>query len=442
MTPGARIQAAIEISKELEATRERAESVVNAYFRRRRYAGAKDRRAIADRVYDGLRRRARLEWWVMRVLGDPGSINPRTRLIAELALCDGLTLEEMACLFDGNGYAPEPFAAPEMRLASAVCGQSLDDPAMPEWVALEVPDWLIRPFRDAFGADLQDELTALNKTAPVDLRVNTAKCDRSSARAILAADGIASEPTPLSPVGLRLEGYPRIASARAFREGLVEVQDEASQLVALLTDARPGMTVVDFCAGAGGKTLAFAAAMTERGVVKGQLWACDVSAARLKRMDPRLERAGIPARQIRRHSLTKSVDVMAIGAERADRVLVDAPCTGTGVWRRAPEAKWRLAPDDLEARILEQRDILNHAARLLRPGGVLVYATCSMLEAENEAQIRHFLDAHANFCLLPIPNVWLSMLDAPCPTADRFLRLTPWRTGTDGFLVAVLQRES
>ena len=441
MTPGARIQAAIEISEQLEATRERAEAVIKTYFRRRRYAGAKDRRAIADRVYGGLRRRARLDWWVSRVLGDPG-VNPRTRVIADLALHDGLTPEDISGLFEGHGYAPSLLTAEEQRLASALQGQSLNDPSMPDGVALEAPEWLIAPLHNAFGSNLGDELTALNEEAPVDVRVNIAKGDRVRARTLLAKDNIPSEPTPLSPLGLRLEGYHRIANARAFREGLIEVQDEASQLVALLTDARPGMKVVDFCAGAGGKTLALASAMTDRGRIEGQLWACDVSATRLTRMDSRVKRAGIAARQVRRLCLAESLDVTAIGAERADRVLIDAPCTGTGVWRRAPEAKWRLTPDDLDTRLSDQHRILTQAARLVRPGGRLIYATCSVLRAENDAQIGRFLKAHANFAVLSVPEIWPRLLDAPCPAAGPLLRLTPWRTGTDGFFVAVLRRDS
>lgn len=278
--------------------------------------------------------------------------------------------------------------------------------------------------------------------APVDLRVNTLKThDRETALAALAAEGVEASVTDLSPLGLRLPaGRVNLPATKAFKDGLVEVQDEGSQLVALLTDARPGMAVVDFCAGAGGKTLGLAANMAN----KGRLIACDVSAGRLERSAARLKRAG--AHNVTRRVLTSESDKwIKRHAKGFDRVLVDAPCTGTGTWRRNPDARWRLSPEQLDDLTSRQASILDSARRLVKPGGRLVYATCSLLPEENTNQIEAFLarwkDAEG-WRPLSIAEVWETAAGTPCPVdADATtLSLTPARHGTDGFFTAVLQR--
>jgi 16S rRNA (cytosine967-C5)-methyltransferase len=267
----------------------------------------------------------------------------------------------------------------------------------------------------------------------VDLRVNTLKTDRAAAKARLADEGIETVETPWSPLGLRCVARANVAASGAFAEGWVEVQDESAQLAALMTDARPGETVVNFCAGAGGKTLALAAAMAN----KGRLIACDVSQARLDRGADRLKRAG--AFNVTRRALAGETDKWIKRHKgTADRVLVDAPCSGSGTWRRNPDARWRTTPEDLAELAEKQGRILASAARLVRPGGRLVYATCSMFDEENGARIAAFLAARPDFALLPVAAAWPG---APAPLAgDDTLRLTPGRHGTDGFFVAAMQR--
>ncbi len=278
------------------------------------------------------------------------------------------------------------------------------------------------------------EMAAAGEGAALDLRANLLKTpDREAARAALLREGIEAARTPLSPLGLRVFERIALGTLETFREGQVEVQDEGSQLAALLADARPGMRVVDFCAGAGGKTLALAAAMANR----GHLVACDISAARLERATQRIRRAG--AGIVQRVPLTGARDKwVKRHAESFDRVFVDAPCTGTGTWRRNPDAKWRLRPEDLAELGALQAEILDSAARLAKPGGRVIYVTCSLLLEENEAQIERFLASHADFALLPIDPVWRATIGGEPPAPGDMLRLTPARHGTDGFFVAVL----
>jgi 16S rRNA (cytosine967-C5)-methyltransferase len=259
---------------------------------------------------------------------------------------------------------------------------------------------------------------------------------RESAAAALAAEGIGTEPTPLSPWGLRVPERRPVTSTRAFQEGLVEVQDEGSQLIALLTDARPGMRVADYCAGAGGKTLALAAAMGNR----GRLTACDVSAPRLEGAVRRLRRAGVDNAE--RHLLEPGDRWAKRRAGTFDRVLVDAPCTGTGTWRRNPDARTRTGPEDLRELVAKQAAVLDAAAGLVRPaGGRLVYATCSLLPEEDEDQVRAFLGRHPGFAPLPLSVAWAEAGLPPPPAGDGdFLATSPARHGTDGFFAAILQR--
>jgi 16S rRNA (cytosine967-C5)-methyltransferase len=306
---------------------------------------------------------------------------------------------------------------------------------MPAWVRGEYPAWLEARLAEAFGERLAAEMGALRDEAPVDLRVNRLKANRETARAALAAQGLQARPTPFSPIGLRLPARTPLTAQAAFRDGLVEVQDEGSQLLALLTDARPGQSVVDFCAGAGGKTLALAAVMEN----KGRLVACDVNARRAERAAQRLRRAGV--HNVHRRLLEGESDKwVKRHAGSFDRVLVDSPCTGSGTWRRNPDAKWRLTEGELVKLVVLQGRILASAARLVRSGGRLVYATCSLLREENEDQVAAFLVDHDAFAVVPVPEVWAATIGGPAPADDPFLRLTPARHGTDGFFAAVMER--
>jgi 16S rRNA (cytosine967-C5)-methyltransferase len=306
---------------------------------------------------------------------------------------------------------------------------------MPAPVRFELPDWLYPRMLERFGDRLAVEMAALSEPAPLDLRVNILKGTRDEARAALAAEGWDARPTALSPWGLRIDGRRPVTSGPAFQSGLVEIQDEGSQLIAALTGAKPGMRVVDWCAGAGGKTLALAAMMANR----GQIVACDVSASRLDGAVRRLRRAGV--NNVERH-LVETGDKWAKRREGAfDRVLIDAPCTGTGTWRRNPDARHRLTERDLLELTRKQSSIMDTASALVRPGGRLIYATCSLLREENEGQVSGFLLRHPDFALVPLDRSW--PFEGPPPEGERpgdLLSLTPARHGTDGFFAAVLER--
>jgi 16S rRNA (cytosine967-C5)-methyltransferase len=437
MTPSARIQAAIELIDLILAADAPADASVAAYLRERRYVGAGDRRELMERAYAALRRRAALGWWVAR---EGKGLEPagRTLTIAALVLLDGWSADRVAGSFDGGRHRPAPLSEPERKLARALEGGSIAHPDQPRWVRLEYPDWLEPKLAEAFGGRLDVEMAALMWEAPLDLRANLLKATRSQARAALAQAELDAKETPLSPWGLRLPGRVALASLSAFQAGLVEVQDEGSQLVALLTDAKPGMRVCDFCAGAGGKTLALAAVMGN----KGQISACDVLPGRLDRSAVRLRRAG--AHNVERVPLEHERDPWVKKHKgRFDRVLVDAPCTGIGTWRRNPDAKWRLTPERLTELAQLQGRILDSAARLVTPGGRLVYATCSLLPEENAAQIAAFRLAHPQFALISVAELWRALLPGVAAPADGpTLTLTPASHGTDGFFLAVLERRA
>lgn len=433
MTPAARLQAALELLVEIDASDRPADGVVSYFISQRRYIGSKDRRDLAERVYGILRRRARLAWWLQR---HRAADTPRHRLLADLALSDGQTPEKLAKLFtDPRG--PQPLTAEERKLVGALAGRPLFHHDMPAWVKGEYPDWIEPKLTAIFGDRAAAELAALRDEAPLDLRVNRLKATRDQALEALAAETITAQPTSLSPLGLRLPGRVALVQLKTFRDGWIEVQDEGSQLVALLTDAQPGAAVVDVCAGAGGKTLALAAEMDNR----GRLVACDVAQGRLDRAQDRLRRAGV--HNVRRQVLSSEDDKwIKRHAGSFQRVLIDAPCSGTGTWRRNPDAKWRLTPERLAELCALQARVLTSAARLVQPGGRLVYATCSLLPEENEAQIDAFLASHPDFAVLPVADVWQAVLGTPCPAPDTMLRLTPAQHGTDGFFVAVLERKA
>jgi 16S rRNA (cytosine967-C5)-methyltransferase len=310
---------------------------------------------------------------------------------------------------------------------------------MPDWVSLEYPAWLDFTLRQLWGGQLNAEMAAFNRPATLDLRVNTGLATVDEARKALAADGVEARPTPFSPIGLRLDARPNLGGMAAFRQGLVEVQDEGSQLIALLVDALPGMTVVDYCAGAGGKTLALAAAMTRDEQLDGRLAACDVAAGRLQRMKDRLKRARVKG--VEGRVLDDGQDAwLEEWAASADRVLLDVPCSATGTWRRRPDVRWRLTAADVEAQTERQRRLLDDAQGLVKPGGRLVYATCSVLTQENERPVADFLDQNPDFAVLDCAPLWRQILAAPCPVDGPFLRLSPAATETDGYFVAVLER--
>ncbi|TNF59712.1 MAG: RsmB/NOP family class I SAM-dependent RNA methyltransferase [Burkholderiales bacterium] len=399
-----------------------ADAIVARHFRENRSLGPRERATLSDTVFAVLRERLKLEWLArsgsgsrwrrLAILGFPGD-----RDFLKSALTDGEKdwLDASARVSDAEMMAPHRH---------------------------NLPEWLAQALREQVGDEFDALALSLNRPAPLDLRVNILRKKREAALAELRAQGLEADATPFSPWGIRLQGKPSLARVPAFVAGDVEVQDEGSQLLALLLDARRGEMVVDFCAGAGGKTLAIGAAMRN----SGRLYAFDTSAHRLDAIKPRLARSGL-----------SNIHPAAIAHERddrikrlagkIDRVLVDAPCSGLGTLRRSPDLKWRQTPETVAAQVVLQQRILESAARLVRPGGRLVYATCSLLTQENEAVAAVFDQGHPQFEVLPVQE-----LLAAAHVADggrlvagpqgRFLRLWPHRHGTDGFFAAVWRRKA
>jgi 16S rRNA (cytosine967-C5)-methyltransferase len=357
MTPAARIAAAIEALEQIERSGAPPERALAAWGRANRYAGSKDRAAIADHVFDLLRRRRSLAW-----MGGGESAR-----CAAIGLCVATDIAP-GTVFTGERHAPP-------QLTGAEEGAIRDLTGAPDPVRLDYPDWLDRRLRDSLGARFEASMAALQSRAPVDLRVNTLRIDRDAARAALAAEGIQAAPCTISPTALRADPGAPVARTSCYRDGLVELQDAGSQAVADFAQARPSETVLDFCAGGGGKTLALAAAMGGR----GRLIAHDVAEARMADLPARLFRAGARAEIMGRTSLDGLGPV-------CDLVFVDAPCSGSGSWRRDPAGKWRLDPVGLQRLLAAQREAIANARRFLLSGGRMVYATCSILSEENEAQ--------------------------------------------------------
>jgi 16S rRNA (cytosine967-C5)-methyltransferase len=434
MTPGARLQAAIDITGNIDRRRNfvPADAVVHQYFKTRRYIGSKDRRSISETVYTALRHRSRIDWWLARVGLEPEA---RSRIIATLLVAEQMDPQKVEGLFGGDRFSPAELTKPEYKALKALAGRTADHPEMPEHIRLECPDWAEAPLRRVFGDRFAREMDAINQPAPVDLRINPMKITRAEGLELLKGLGVEAQETRLSPWGLRLSGRHALADSTPFKQGLLEVQDEGSQLVAALAGAKPGMQIVDFCAGAGGKALVMAAEMKG----KGRVVACDVNQQRLDRAGERAVRADL--HNIERRLLETERDPWVKRHKlKFDRVLVDAPCSGTGTWRRNPDARWGRGGPDLEELTTIQNNVLASACRLVRPGGRLLYATCSVLAEEDEDCIERFLAAQPDFRALDVREVWAEVLGTPCPVEGPYLRLSPGSHDTDGFFCAVLER--
>ncbi len=432
MTPGARLQAAIELLDEIARAQSPADVVIGRWARGHRYAGGGDRRAIRDLVYGVIRHRRQVDWWIGR---SGATEDARSRLIVVLSLIEHQDPAAVAAAFDGSRYGAASLSDSEFRLLETIANGTLDDPAQPADVRANVPAWLMARLEEAFGVETGAALDALAREAPVDLRVNTLKATRAEAAGILAADGIEAAETPVSPLGLRLVGRVPLAASRAWREGLIDLQDEGSQIVALIADARPGQQVVDYCAGAGGKALALAASMNN----EGRIVACDTAALRLRRGRERLRRAGVDI--VVEHVIGADDAAWRLENEgQFDRVLVDAPCSGSGAWRRSPDAKWRLSETELVALCNLQDRLLDEAAGLVAMAGRLIFATCSVLKCENEARITAFLERDPRFTPVPVEGICAEILPGAAVSAEGVLKLAPHRQGTDGFFAAILER--
>jgi 16S rRNA (cytosine967-C5)-methyltransferase len=431
MTPGARIQATIEILDELLGGDRPVDRFLTGWFRRRRYAGSKDRRGIRDQVFFVLRHYHQLHWWC----GDAKS--SRALVFAASVFAGNNSSSAIAEFCSGGRYCPDPLSEAEVASLAALDGKSVTSGDQPDAVRHNLELWLFAKAQASLGSSVHEELAVLSEKAPVDLRVNTLKAGREVATIALGKAEIDVAPTELSPLGLRMKEQRSLDTASAYRDGWVEIQDEGSQLVALLCDVHPGMRVLDLCAGAGGKSLALAAFMQNQ----GDLNLCDIDADRLKPAGARLRRAGVTIAKLRPLK-AKNDPWLAGQAGGFDRVLVDAPCTGSGAWRRNPVARLQLTEERLDALCATQRHLLTQAASLVKPGGKLIYATCSILADENDAVVEDFLAKVQGFDVCPIADVWRDLIGGECPSEGRFLHLTPYKNGTDGFFVAVFERKT
>jgi len=425
MRPSARFAAVTEILDAVLASNRAADRLLADWQRGNRYAGAKDRRAISELVYQALREQGIRRWRLEQVAAP---LSGRSLALADPALSP----DDLATLFDGGPHAPAALDSREREWLSRMP----DPETAPLWARINLPPELTELADDAFGPDLELELAALNQRAPLDLRVNTIRATRIAVLEQFQALGIAAAPTPFSPLGIRLERQTRLDTHPLFLHGDIEPQDEAAQLAGLLLGAMPNETVVDLCAGAGGKTLLLAAQMRNR----GRLIAGDQDSRRLDRLKPRLRRAGVSCVEMAGpDQLPAMLEQMA---GRADRVFLDVPCSGSGVWRRNPEARWRFGPAALDDLLAAQAGLLAQGAGLLRPGGTLVYATCSIFPIENQHQLERFLQNPGPIRMreVPLSEAWQNVAPGLCPLTGDRLSLSPYRHQTDGFFAAVLQR--
>lgn len=424
---GGRVSAAIEVLSDILDRHRPASEALADWGRSHRFAGSGDRAAIGNIVYDALRHRNSIAWRM-------GTDDARSLALGSVVFHWDETADALATIFAEDAHAPSEFSDEEL----AAFERDLGDDA-PGWVQGDFPEWLQESLESNFEDDYIAEAKALAERPPTDFRVNALKADRE--KVLKGLKRFSLLPTTLSPVGLRVA--PSVRDGRtinlqpeaAFQKGWIDVQDEGSQIASFLVYPRTGEQILDYCAGAGGKTLAMASIMEN----KGQIFAYDADRSRLAPIYDRLKRAGTRNVQVR--APAESLDDLA---GKMDRVVVDAPCTGSGVWRRRPDSKWRLTPEALAKRMEEQASVLHDACRFVRPGGFLCYITCSILAEENEGQIYQFLETHEAFELLSAGEVWEDLFDhselKPWSSDGCSVTLTPASTHTDGFFFAVMGR--
>ena len=438
MTPAARIAAVIDILESLYAdgvVTSSAAQALRSSMQRRRYAGSGDRNAISDLFWQIQRGLSRLCWHLENCNAE---ITGRHLVLAALVLMERQH-DAVSNLFSAEiKHAPAPLSEAEITMVAKLSNRRFVDPAMLPHIVLEWPKWLMADTTATLGDDLAANLSALTVPALTNIRVNPLKlADQRQLRDRLAGRGIRGPPTSLSPFGVRLQKRTRLDELQDWKKGLFDIQDEGSQLASLLCDARPGMQVADICAGAGGKSLLMAAMMQN----KGRILALDTSAERLERGGERLRRAGV-------HNVERKLVAEKWSSRswrgKFDRVVVDAPCSGSGTWRRQVDARWQLTPQRLAYYQKTQTSLLEKARAMVAPGGRIIYITCSLLASECAEQITDFLQTAPEFEPAEIGDIWHDTVAAAgggvCPPYQPgMLQLLPGRDGTDGFFIAILQ---
>lgn len=434
MQPSARTQACIEIIDTVLHDRScPADVTLTAYFRNRRYIGSQDRKNIAELFYQILRHKIILAAiWQHNTHHIP--VSGRALMIAGLNHLQRLSREDISNLFSGEKYCPFPLTAQEQDFLKKVETFSVTQLSPAE--QQNIQSWQLDELRLDYGDNIVDVLASLNQQAPFDLRVNSLVANCQAVQEQLSKEGITAHPGRYSPTALRLMDRRPLGKHPLWLNGSIEVQDEGSQLITYLVDAKPGHFVWDYCAGAGGKTLGLASLMLNQ----GRLIATDIIDWRLQRSKERFKRAGV--HNVECQVLNeKTAKWIKRNHGKADRVLIDVPCSGSGTWRRNPDLKWRLEKSGFQELLTIQASILVKAAKLVKPGGRLIYSTCSLFRSENQDQVEAFLAQHQDFCLIPITKVWQDVLPNPCPTSQDTLQLCPEKHQVDGFFVAVMERK-
>lgn len=403
MQNGARYQAVLDLVSEIFKNEKPADGIINDYLRARKYIGSKDRRFISELVWKIIRNRLKLEF-------DAQSNEPRKVLL--YAVKD--KLEEV---FDGAQYGLSPLTSEEK-----IWLENLNENPYPDFVEAECPEWLFKKIKNI------NLCKALNEPAEADFRTNL--CGRDEALRRLHSEGFDAEPTAYSPYGLRSQQRISLGNCAAYQEGLIEVQDEASQIAAILCDVQPTHKVIDYCCGAGGKSLMLTHLMNNQ----GHILAHDISAKRLEAIKPRIQRLGVKNIEL--------TDLVATTDRDFDRFIIDAPCSGTGTWRRSPDGKFRLTEERLYGLTKIQENLLDLAAEKVKSGGRIIYITCSVLTEEDEEMIDKFLQKNNTFEPVNMAALWEKHFEQPYPhRSEKYLKMTPLSTGTDGFFIAVLQKK-
>ncbi|MAH04467.1 MAG: hypothetical protein CL561_02800 [Alphaproteobacteria bacterium] len=434
MTPAARIKASIEIFNTIEKSIVPMDSVVGDYMRGRKYIGSKDRRYIVGFCYDAMRAYAKLRWWLEKVGLE---VDGRTIVMAALALLETRDAAYIDVIFNGDKYSPETLDDAEKAALNNLVGQDLVHADMAEHVQLEIPEKYYDALKGLHGDDLADEMHAYMGEAALDLRVNLMRIARDDALASLKKEDIAAKPHQYSPWGIRLKQKTFLTTTKSYKKQFIDIQDEGSQLIAYACNPQPSMQVLDFCAGAGGKTLGLAAAMN----CKGRIVAMDIDSRRLAKAKPRFKRAAVSdIIETRGLEESKNRKWLRRQKETFDVTLIDVPCSGTGTWRRNPDMRWHHYGPTLDELIQTQSEILDRVSHTVKIGGRLVYATCSILPQENEEQIAAFLARNPDYKVLPLAQAWPDKDNIPC--SGDYMRLSPHQHGTDGFFAAVLERVS
>ncbi|MBL4870621.1 MAG: RsmB/NOP family class I SAM-dependent RNA methyltransferase [Robiginitomaculum sp.] len=427
---GGRIQAAIEVLEDVMGNYTPATDALRDWGKKHRFAGSKDRAAIGGLVHDSLRRKSSIAWRM-------GDDSARALALGTLVWAWESSIKDIQAAIEEDGHGPKPLTEAEIKHLEG----AIDLQDAPDWIQADIPEWIWPSFANNFGEDAILEGQALLKRPPLDLRVNSLKSTQD--KALKALSEFTAQNMSLAPYGVRIKAgtalsrLPNIQAEEIFLTGGIEIQDEGSQLVSLLVDAKPGEKILDYCAGGGGKTLALAADMQNQ----GELYAYDIDKRRLAPIYQRSARAGVEILDVCQPPMV-SLDKLN---RKMDRVVIDAPCSGSGTWRRKPDAKWRLSLDTLELRIKEQQTVLKQAKSYVRHGGLLIYITCSMFAEDNEGQVYKFLEDNSDLELLSAGEIWEDKIgiDKAKPWSEDGLTvtLTPASTDTDGFFFAVMKRK-